>query len=327
MRHLVPQTVGKDFFIWIVFILLLSTRLDAQGDGPKSHLLAPKGIWGVNPKYLNLDQNMVPAGNILVQDADIKVDVFPTTFFHTMEVGGRFAQLLFMVNPGTANGSIDSDTTVLDRSIKTNGFSDGFVGFKLGLIGAPALNISEFAKHEPQFSLYGYFRVWYSGSYDPNKLLNLGTNRLAIELGAPMSVPLSFGGTKGVTWLEVFPSIQFYTDNNDPARSSRADKTEQRPLLLIENHLTHNITKKFWVGADLRFQYGGRTVVDEVEDDNRIEAIGGGISLGYQFLPPLSGYLSYGGVLTGDGNADAEMLRLSLVVTYMNLKKDTALKN
>ena len=319
----VPVTKRCSVFTGVVIFLMLGLvgRSFAQGDGPRSHLLGPIGIWGVNPKYLNLDQNIVPAGNILVEDADIKVDVFPTTFFHTLNIGGKFAQILFMANPGKAVASIESDTTLLDREITADGFSDGFIGFKLGLIGGDAMDIGEFAKHQPSYSLYGYLRVWYSGSYDSNKLFNLGTNRFAIELGAPMSIPVNLGKTQRSTWLEVFPSVQFFTDNDDPARSSRANKVEQKPLFLLESHFTHNITTKFWAGLDLRLQYGGETLVDDVGDDNRIEAVGGGLSLGYQILKPLGGYVSYGRILTGDNNAQAEMLRVSLVFTYINIER------
>jgi len=52
-----------------------------------------------------------------------------------------------------------------------------------------------------------------------------------------------------------------------------------------------------------------------------ISALGGGINIGYQFLPPLSGYVGYGQVLTGQNNISADMLRFSLVFAYINLKK------
>ena len=48
----------------------------AQGDGPRSHLLTPTGVWAINAKYLNLDQNLLPAGNILVEDLDLKINLF-----------------------------------------------------------------------------------------------------------------------------------------------------------------------------------------------------------------------------------------------------------
>ena len=305
----------------ISLLIFIGARVFAQGDGPRSYLLAPESVWGVVPKWLNLNQNLLPAGNILVDGADIKIDVFPTTFFHTLGIKGRFAQILIMANPGTATGSLENSPPALPRTeLNASGFSDGFVAFKMGLINAPALNIKEFASQPHSFSLNGYFRLWYSGTYDSNKLLNLGSNRLTFELGAPMAIP--FGkNPKRATWLEVYPNIQFFTDNNDPARSSTSQKIEQQPLFLLENHLTHNFTTKFWAGLDLRYHFGGQTIADGIKDDNRINMLGGGVSAGYQLLPFLAANASYGQILLGENNAQSEMIRLTLTFSYVNMKK------
>ena len=87
----------------------------------------------------------------------------------------------------------------------------------------------------------------------------------------------------------------------------------------LESHLSHNFTKDLWGSVDLGYQVGGETIVDEVEDDNQINYLGGGFSLGYQILPYLSAYASYGQNLFSNSNAEANMFRLNLVFTYLNL--------
>ena len=293
----------------------------AQGDGPRSHLFSPTGVWAVNPKYLHLDQNLLPNGNILVKNADITVDVFPTTLVHTFSLGGKFARVFAMVNPGSVSAQAFIEPIASGQELSANGFSDGFLAFEYGLIGSPSLNAIEFSQHQPEFSLNGYFRYWYSGTYDSSKLLNLGTNRSTFELGTTMAIPFHKDASQNATWLEIMPTVQFYTDNNDPARSSMANKIEQKPLFVLENHLTHNLNKKLWVGADLRYQLGGKTKADGVSDNNRINALGGGLNLGYQISAPLSAYAGYGTVLIGDNDIQSNMLRFSLVFAYINLKK------
>lgn len=303
-----------------IAVLVISYFSYGQGDGSRAHLPAPTGVWGVNPKYLHLNQNIVPAGNILVENVDFTIDVVPTTFFHTFGIKEHYARVLFMVNPGKVTASAASLPAVPVRELSSSGFSDGFVAFEYGIIGAPALQIKEFMNYKPSFSLNGLFRLWYSGSYDSDKLVNLGTNRLTFEIGAPMSIPLS-GNVKRAIWLEIFPSIQFFTDNNDPARSSFAQKTQQKPLFLWENHISRNFTDKLWAGIDLRYQYGGETVADGEGDDNLISALGGGIFVGYQALPYLGGYANYGTILAGANGAKSQMIRLSVVFTYLNMSK------
>lgn len=305
----------------MLLISFVKYSLFAQGDGPRTFLPAPKALWGINPKAIFLNQNFLPSGDILIKNADINVNVIPVTAFHTFNINGRFAQLMLMVNPGSANGSVEADLPGLPApQVNASGFGDGFVGFKIGLVGAPALNIMEFAKHQPAFSMNGYMRWWYSGSYDRKKPLNLGTNRSTFELGFPMGMPLS-KNPKRATWLEVYPSVRIYTANNEPTLVTRANQSQQLPLFLLENHLTHNFTDKFWAGVDLRFQSGGALKLDDVKQDNNINIIGGGFTAGYQFLPFLGGSANYGGILAGDNEARSNMFRLSLVFVYANTKK------
>ena len=220
----------------------------------------------------------------LIKDADINVNVVPTTLFHTFGIGGRFAQAMVMINPGSANGQCVPDSPGFPApELNASGFADGFLGFKLGLIGAPALSIADFAKHTPAFSMNGYFRWWYSGTYDSKSPFNLGTNRSTFEIGLPMAIPLG-KNPKRATWLESYPSVRFYTANNDPTIITQADKSQQMPLFLLENHLTHNFTPKFWVGADLRYQYGGELKLDDEKQDNKVNVLGGGIEAGYQII-------------------------------------------
>jgi hypothetical protein len=313
---------SRFFFLITVLIVLLGViEVRCQGDGPRAHLLSPTGVWAINPKYLNLDQNFLPAGDILVSGANFKVNVFPTTLVHTFGIKNKMARVFFMLNPGNATGSIDLEDSSFSRSLSASGFSDGFVAFEFGIIGAPKLSVLDFAKKNPEFTLMGYAQFWYSGSYDSSNLLNLGTNRSAFELGTTMAIPLHKTYDQNNTWVEVFPTIKFFTDNNDPARSSRAQRIEQEPLFSLETHLTHNFTKKFWAGVDLRYQFGGETSADGISDENRINLIGGGLSAGYQLLAPLSIYAGYGSILYGDNEARSDMIRLSLVFSYINMKK------
>ena len=308
--------------LFFLLVLILKTGVSiAQGDGPRTFLLAPKGLWGINSKATFLSQNFLPSSDILISDADIQVNVVPTTFFHTFSLGGRFAQAMVMVNPGSAIGKVVPDPPgVPSAEIEATGFADGFVGFKLGLIGAPAMSIADFVKHTPAFSMNGYIRWWYSGSYDTKSPLNLGTNRSTFEFGLPMSIPLG-NNTKRATWIESYPSVRFYTPNNDPTVITQAELSQQRPLFLFENHLTHNLNPKFWVGVDLRYQYGGELKLDGEKQGNKINPLGAGVEAGYQIASFLSANGGYGGIILGENEARSSMLRVSLVFIYANMNK------
>jgi len=96
----------------IVFFILLFVSLSAsfqslmaQGDGPRSFMLLPKGVTGVNVRWLGMNQNLNPTGTILIPESEVKINVFPITAFHTFSLAGRFAQVYLMVNPGNVTAS------------------------------------------------------------------------------------------------------------------------------------------------------------------------------------------------------------------------------
>lgn len=295
----------------------------SQGDGPRSYLLAPKGVTGVNAKWLNLNQNFTPS-NIFSPGASVNVNVFPTVLFHTFSIKGKYAQAYVMVNPGSAKATATNIPPVLpipnNIQLSANGFSDGFVGFKLGLAGAPALSISQFLKEKMQFSLFADARFWYSGTYDSKKILNMGSNRSTIEFSLPMAIPLNKNREKA-TWLEVSPTVEFFTANNDPSRGNLAKKITQAPLYIIENHLTHNFNKKIWSSLTLRYRQGGTTTTDGKSDENETRILGVGAGLGFQPLPYLGITSDYGTVLKGYKDAKSNMFRVTVLFTYANMKK------
>ncbi len=298
----------------------------AQGDGARMTLWAPTGVTGVIPKWMGLNQNMTPA-HILVENADLHINAFPVTAVHNFGIAGRFAQIMINAVPGSVTGStvspsIPGSPVPPNISVNASGFADGFIGFKLGLVNQPALNVKEFMAYKHKtFSMTSYTRVWYPGSYDQAKNMNLGSNRWTFELGLPMNIYLSKKNPKRATWLEIYPAVHIYTANTNPTDITKADKTDQLPLFTLENHLSHNFTNKFWAALDLRYQYGGEVKADGEKQDNKINAVGGGVTVGYQIIQPIGLHASYGSVFNNPSNVKANMVKITLVFTYANLKK------
>ena len=313
--------------IVLILITILSVQYaNAQGDGARMMLWGPTGVTGAIPKWMSLNQNITPA-NILVNGADVHINAFPITIIHNFGIAGRFAQVLANAVPGNVTGTLlvspTSDNQIpTNVSVNASGFADGFIGFKLGLINQPALNVKEYGAYKHKtFSMTSYTRIWYPGSYDKNEALNLGSNRFTFELGLPMNIYLSKKNPKRATWLVVYPAIHLYTANTDPTALTMANKTEQLPLFSLENHLSHNFTDKLWASVDLRYQYGGELKADGVKQDNQINALSGGATVGYQIIPPLAMHLSYGNVFNNPSNIEADMFKITIQFSYVNMKK------
>jgi hypothetical protein len=92
-----------------LLLVVISINSFAQGDGPRSFILLPKGVTAINARWLSMSQNINATGTILVPKADININVFPITLYQTFSLGGRFAQVSFMANPGSVSASAKED--------------------------------------------------------------------------------------------------------------------------------------------------------------------------------------------------------------------------
>lgn len=151
----------------------------------------------------------------------------------------------------------------------------------------------------------------------------MGTNRLTLEIDFPMSIP--FGGTKKLPfWLELMPSLEFYSITKKPAPTSAGvSEVRQMPLFAFESHLTKNLNPKWWVGVGWRLQYGGATIIDQEFDlGSTVSGLGIGASMGVQPLSWLGFKASYGDLVWGDNGLDAQMFRLNAIYSYARVKKE-----
>ena len=300
-----------------VSLLFLSSVAPAaaQGDGPRVYTPAPAGINALSLTFMGLSSNFNFAQSILIEDADIDSDVWALSYTRFFSLGGRLAQLWVTGIAGSVNGggTVGPDPPPIlpfppgtELDIPTvSGWADPYVALRVGLMGAPALGLEEFMRTPQEFQLYALLGASIPvGDYSSADPLNLGTNRWAFRLGAPMVIPLASPESR--TSLEIVPSLYIYTDNDDPFR---ADLREQAPLFVVESHLTRNFTDRLWAGLDLRYQTGGGTTTDGVSDENRIGSLGGGPVVVFQIAPFFQLFGSYGAIFAENDGSNGEMWR------------------
>ncbi len=312
------SVLGQTALACLVLIsstLIVPAQAEAQMEGPRVYLLAPVNMNVLVGTYMDMSSNFNFSGTILVKDADISSDIGVLTYMRYFSIGNHFAQLWVAPVWGKVGGSLDLDGGMGPESINIpsiSGFADPYVAMRVGLVGAPALKMSEFVKYRQTFQLHALVSAYLPvGDYDSSRPFNLGTNRWAVRLGLPMVVP--FGTPPRSTYLEIIPSIHFFTDNNDPFG---ADVREQDLLFSLESHLSHNFTPKFWGSVDLRYQNGGETTTDGLPDDNRMGQLGAGLSLGYSLTPAWMLQATYGEIVADSDNANGQNLRLRVSYVF-----------
>jgi len=122
-------------------------------------------------------------------------------------------------------------------------------------------------------------------------------------------------GPGEATSLELVPSITFFADKSNPNTSDH--QLEQKPILLLEGHLTHDITPMFWGSLDTLYTAGGETTKDGVAQHNEQRSLGLGVTLGANFSRNTGASLSYGKIVSHNENGmDGNMLRLSFMHNF-----------
>lgn len=305
-------------FIALAALLLLgsATAARAQDDGPRVYQLAPEGAQAVTTFAVIKRGNEEPEVGSLLPGADIHTNLVVFRYVRTISVGGRqFSPFIILPtgeasNPAAPAGQPGSGTS--------SGLGDLQIGGVLGLVGSPALAPDAFATFEPRMTMGLFARVFFpTGDYSNQTPVNLGSNRFSFQVGLPTTFVLSGGSYRdpALTALEVFPTLTFYEDNDDPFG---ADSASKDPLFSVEAHLTRNFNQTFWISGDLLFREGGETTTDGLADDNGTRGLSGGASAGFVVLNGrLSVILSYNTVIerTDDG-PDGWFFRTAVVAPF-----------
>jgi len=147
------------------------------------------------------------------------------------------------------------------------------VKFSMNLIGGPALSKEEFPTYKPRALLGASVTVVMpTGQYDPRRLVNIGSNRWSFKPEMGLSKP--FG-----SWtIELVGGVWLYTTNNEFFGGVRRG---QQSLLSLQSHVIYTIRRRMWAAFDANYYAGGRTVVNDLvnEDRQANSRLGGTFSL------------------------------------------------
>jgi hypothetical protein len=157
---------------------------------------------------------------------------------------------------GDASGEVGETRGSISRS----GFADSTFQINVNLLGGPALSPAEFSKRVPETTVGASLLVTMpTGQYDPNKLINVGTNRWAFRPQIGVLQPL------GAWFLECFGSVWLFADNSNYLSGSRLS---QAPIASLQLHASYTFKPRLWLAVDATGYRGGQTTVDGVDKAN-----------------------------------------------------------
>jgi hypothetical protein len=123
------------------------------------------------------------------------------------------------------------------------------------LIGAPALNVKEFASYRQGTIVGADLMVSVPiGKYEPDRLFNLGANRWTIRPGMGVSTVW-----RRRWFFEIAGGVWFFTRNDDFFGGNTLD---QKAIYAIKGHAIRLFKRGIWVSVDFGYGRGGEWEVN-----------------------------------------------------------------
>jgi hypothetical protein len=231
----------------------------AQFTDPRNYQNTPVGINQLELAYAYVRSNTSIDTSFIVSGAKFNLNQGLIDYTRYFGLLHRTAWVEVSVPIANLNGSI----TGTDITGSTTGAGDSGYAAAILLKGGPALNPEQFASAETTTSIgLSLSTTAPTGQYDPNKLLNLGSDRWSFKPELAISKP--FGPEQ--RWVfDAYANTYLYT-NNTSYRGAQV--LRQRGLFGLEGHISYTFNEKIWASLDTRSSFLGDTTVSGVNQDN-----------------------------------------------------------
>jgi hypothetical protein len=258
-----------NFFLFALFFIYnLSFAQDLE---PRAYANMPKGGNVLVGSYGFLKGNVVTEPNLPVEDFVISSNNFGVGYMHTFGLADKLARIQVSIPYVIMDGKVivSGDKITGNRT----GFGDMRIRLGVNLFGSPALERKDFAKYQ-QKTIFGTSLVVSvpTGLYYVDKRINIGANRWGFKPEIGVSKRFKY------VYAELYSGVWFYTQNNE----FLGDKDlQQEPVLSFQGHASYHFKNQMWIGINLNWFSGGKTVVDDLPAGSVINSsrIGGTFSM------------------------------------------------
>jgi Putative MetA-pathway of phenol degradation len=240
------RRLGARALLFFVPIALCGQELQ-----PRAYFPGPVGLNFFGVSYSGNSGGLLFDPSLPIEDAHVNASIPAASFGGYLNAFGRTGQVLAVLPYVVAD--VSGKVAGIGASRHRSGLGDSTFRFATNVYGAPAMHGKEFASYHPK-TLVGISLTVMAptGQYDPNVLINIGTNRWAFkpEVGISHFVgKWEFEGAFGA-WL--------YTKNSDFYGGTYRT---QEPLGSIQAHVVRLLPRRMWFAFDGTFYTGGRTEV------------------------------------------------------------------
>jgi hypothetical protein len=295
----------KKFISRLFFGLLLAPVLAyTQELTPRAYWPTPVGTEVGTVGYSYVSGDTVPGPSVPITGLDSKISTLLVAYRRTTDLFGRTTNIIVEVpySNGDTYGETDKGQ---ELEHEYRGVGDVSATLSVNFMGAPAMSKEAFAqlRKAPKPILGGSLKIVApTGSYENDRLINVGANRWALKAELGFIAPISH------RWLvEVDLGVWVFQDNDD----FLGLKKEQDNIGSMQVHLIHRFARGFWASLDGNYYKGGRSKVDGVrfgapQRDSKV-----GLTVVYPLSRGNAVKLGYSHDSTNDKDEDADVYVIS----------------
>lgn len=224
---------------------------------PRTYANAPVGMnfFVAGGSYTDGGLSTDPSSPL--QNAKLYISTGVAAYARSLDLWGKSGKIDIIVPYSDLSGSALVDGSPAERHV--SGFHDPRFRLSVNFYGAPALSPQEFAGYRQNLIFGASVQAAPPlGQYDPDRLVNIGTNRWFIKPEVGLSKAL------GRFILEMSGAVFLYTTNRD---FFGGRTLEQDPVYSGQAHVIYNFRRGVWAALHGTYDYGGRQTVDGVRDD------------------------------------------------------------
>jgi hypothetical protein len=240
-------------------VLCTPDQVYAQFTEPHTYDNTPVGTNQVELAYAYARANASIDTSLIVTGARFNLN--QGTISYTRYFG--FVHRLVWVEASVPVAGLSGSVSGTNIHGSITGAGDSSYAVSALLKGGPVLNVAQFADYKPITTVGVSLTITApTGEYNPNKLLNLGSDRWSFKPEIAVSHPF---GPEHKWEVEAYANSYFFTDNT----SYRGREIlRQHALPGIEGHISYAFIDSLWASLDARYSFRGTTLVNGVDQNN-----------------------------------------------------------
>jgi hypothetical protein len=242
----------------LAFLGMIASSVCATDIEPRAYSNIPVGVNFLLAGYGYTKGNVTFAPSVPIENGNMEIHSTVLAYVRSLDFRGKSGKVDIIIPQAWLSGQAEFRGEAKSREI--SGFADPIFRLYVNLFGAPALSMKEFDNYKQDTIIGASLSVSPpAGQYDPQKLVNIGTNRWTVK------PEIGLSKAWGPLIAEVAAGVFIFTDNDQPFL---ANTQEQAPLYNFQGHLIYSFGKGIWGALDANYYTGGRVTRDGRIADN-----------------------------------------------------------